>query len=216
MPNKLQQSTMTEQIYSYLRDQIVEHSIKPGTRLVVNKIAKELGVSASPVRETLRLLQQDGLASMHPHRGAVSIIPTKKGFVDLFKVRRELESMAVREISKLINDDLMKELDSIFEESREAVEKGDKNKWSEMDDRFHSFFRENCDNNILRQMLSKITVWVTFYRNLVYGSPAGRESLEEHCQVIEKVRQRDAEGAAAMMAKHIDRALDAGINKLEI
>ncbi len=210
----IKQSTMTEEIYEYLQGRIVNHTIKPGTHMVVSKIAKELGVSASPVRETLRLLQQDGLTLMQPHRGAISVIPTKKGFTDLFAVRRELESVAVYETAKLADKKMINALEKILINSENAVEKGNKEKWCEMDDCFHAFFRDNCNNDTLKQMLSKIAVWVVFYRQLVYGHPTGPESLMEHKQVFEKISNYDPEGAAEIMKIHIDRSLKAGIEQI--
>ena len=210
----IRQSTITQQVYENVRERIINHSIKPGSRLIVSKIASELGVSASPVRETLRLLQEEGLADMAPHRGAVSVTPTKKGFEDLFKVRRELEAMAVRETAKSITPKLIKELDSILERAEKAIDKNDLDEWGETDDSFHLFFRKNCGNDVLKQMLSKMMVWVVFYRQLVSGSPSGTESLAEHKKVIDKIREGDSDGAAKAMLEHIDRALQEGVKRI--
>ncbi len=86
---------LTDQVYGYLRQQILTGHIEPGSRIVESKIARELQVSRSPVREAIRLLHRDGLLVLCD--GGITLFqPSLKDFKDLYELRFAVEPVAAR------------------------------------------------------------------------------------------------------------------------
>ena len=189
-------------------------TIEPGTRLIVGNFAKEFGISPSPVREGLRLLAKDGLAEIIPRRGAVTLVPTKKGFRSLFDIRRLLERLAVQKTVESLQPNQLRELEKIIAEAAKAIEKGDPALWCTKDDAFHYFFINNCDNHLLTQILTQLMDLVAYFRQVTFGAPVREEALAQHRAVLEHIQAGDTEGAAEAMVHHIDESYRIGIEKL--
>src|ERR1041385_2526273 len=93
----IQARTLTHQVYQNLKHRIMNRQLQPGARLVVDRVAQELSVSMTPVREAFRLLEQEGLLKNVPHCGAVVIELSRKDVENMFAIRRALEGLAIRE-----------------------------------------------------------------------------------------------------------------------
>src|ERR1051325_2726809 len=81
----IQARTLTHQVYQNLKHRIMNRQLHPGSRLVVDRVAQELSVSMTPVREAFRLLEQEGLLKNVPHCGAVVIELSRKDVEDMFE-----------------------------------------------------------------------------------------------------------------------------------
>ena len=86
--------TLKSQVYEYLKESIIYGNIKPGDRLIEEKISEELQVSRSPIREAVRMLEKDGLLSVNKSGGVTVVEPTIEDYRNLYECRVEIESLA--------------------------------------------------------------------------------------------------------------------------
>ncbi|RLC38504.1 MAG: hypothetical protein DRH33_04435 [Candidatus Nealsonbacteria bacterium] len=86
--------TLSEIVYEKIKDSIVTHVYKFGSRLYLKNLSAEMNVSMIPVREALRKLEQEGLIEIIPNRGAIVKTYTIKDLIEIYDLRRQLESLS--------------------------------------------------------------------------------------------------------------------------
>src|SRR5260370_22209279 len=101
-PAAMRFRTKQEFVYKTLRDAIMRCELVPRQRLVIEDLARELQVSASPVREALQLLQSEGLVSNVPHTGATVSPIARQSITKVFELMQDLEIVATRTTSHRI------------------------------------------------------------------------------------------------------------------
>ena len=203
----IQPLTLTEQVYQRLKTRIINHSLKPGSRLVVGSVAKEAGTSLTPVREALRLLERDGLVEMVPHKGAVIRKLSQKEFEDIFAVRAVLEGLAVElSCSRLSHADI-ESLENTLQSSKSSLLSGDVESWTEADEQFHKVIIQKSDNEFLKDMLASIFEHVRILWWLAGDLPGKmRKGINEHGAILAALKKRDADQAKQLIIEHIERA----------
>jgi DNA-binding GntR family transcriptional regulator len=154
-----------------LKRRIINQELKPGSRLIISRIALELGISLTPVREAMTRLIEDGLAEMIPHKGAYVAKPTKKNFEDLFAVRQALESLAVRLATPKLSLADFKVMDEIIESGEKSFSTSDSESWLKSDEKLHDFIIHKSSNEVLMARINA----VSFYEN---------RSIEEICRIV--------------------------------
>src|SRR3989441_8289665 len=106
-PALLENLTLWQRVYEYLREEILSERLQPGTELQEVALSEELGVSRGPIREAIGRLAAEGLVTVRPRRGALVRSLSKDEFLELYQVREALEMMAVRlAVPKLQASDL--------------------------------------------------------------------------------------------------------------
>ena len=115
---------LREVVFEALRDAIVHGEFEPGERLLEVALAKRLGVSRTPVREAIRMLELEGLVVMVPRKGAEVARITEKDLRDALEIRLSLEELAVELACKRIDEDGRLRLREACENFREAVRSG--------------------------------------------------------------------------------------------
>lgn len=192
---------MTKASYAYeqLKKEIMDGTLEPGEKLVVNSISKRYHMSSMPVREALLRLEQDGLVQSSPHRGACVHRCDYNQFYELIQVSVALESMACRLAAVLIDDTAMEQLEGLLRGMESAAQSGDISTYLILNDEFHMGIYRACGNKELFSMIR-----ATHRRTYPYTSIAlhtqGRaaHSVEEHRDWMEALRQRNQEKCAAM------------------
>ena len=206
-------SIMTEYQYMPLRDVvfhtlrrgIMQGDLKPGERLMEIKLANRLGVSRTPIREAIRMLELEGLVVMIPRKGAQVAEITEKDLKDVLEVRMGLEELAVKFACQRITE----QLDNLYHASRkfeEAVKREDLTELAQADVDFHDLIYKATGNERLVQLLNNIREQMYRYRVEYLKDEEIRGSLvQEHDTLLEKLSQRDLEGAKQVTQSHIER-----------
>ena len=149
---RLENVTLWQRAYEYLREEILSERLPPGAELLEVALSNELGVSRGPIREAIGRLAAEGLVTVRPRRGAVVRSLSKDEFLELYQVREALEIMAVRlAVPRLRPDDLAR-LDDLIatmsvDAARNAVEA-----FFEANAAFHAFIVEASGNGKLREL----------------------------------------------------------------
>src|ERR1043166_7391396 len=107
---RLENLTLWQRVYEYLREEILSERLQPGTELHEVPLSEELGVSRGPLREAVGRLAAEGLVTVRPRRGAVVRSLSEEEFLELYQVREALETMAVKLATPRLEADDLRQL----------------------------------------------------------------------------------------------------------
>ena len=188
-----------------LRQAILRGELQPGQRLMEIALAEQLGVSRTPVREAIRMLEQDGLAVMIPRRGAVVSKISGKNLRDVLEVRRALEELAVDLACTRMTDEDFQKLKEANERFSATLSGNDITKMAEADEAFHDLIYQASDN--ARLVLLEMQLREQMYRfrieHLKEKSKRYR-LVEDHNAIIRNLINRDSDNAREAIREHIN------------
>jgi DNA-binding GntR family transcriptional regulator len=192
-------------VFHTLRTGILRGDLEPGERLMEIKLADRLGVSRTPIREAIRMLQLEGLVVNVPRKGAHVAKITAKDLKDVLEVRAGLENLAVRLASTRITPEQVRNLRATAESFRSHIG-GNLIELAEIDEEFHTQIYRSTRNQHLVQMLRNIKDQMYRYRVEYLKDRKSRESLaEEHMSLCDALEAGDTAKAVQIMNKHIQR-----------
>jgi len=194
-------------VFEKLREDILSGVYREKEELREITIGEELGVSRTPVREALRQLELEGLVKIIPNKGAYVTGITPKDVKDIYKIRSMLEGLCARWATEHITEAQMTELEEIILLSEFHLKKQSgecAGQVSEFDGRFHKVLYEASNSRILEHMLSDFHKYVKMARRMSVGSKERAEkSIEEHKEILEAIKKKDADLAEEMANRHI-------------
>ena len=196
--------SLRHDVRTHLRNLILDGTLKPGDRIVESRLARELGISQTPVREALRELEQMGLVVSYPNRGSSVRKVEPQDADEMYTLRAHLEAMAITlALPKLTEDDL-DTLDGLIDGMIEAGENNDPDLLTELDTGFHEFILQHSGHRLLLQTWQGISPlnWTMMTvirlkdRNL-------RELAERHRPIVDALRARDNARAVQAIQEHV-------------
>ena len=191
-------------VFNTLRESILKGELQPGERLMELQLASKLGVSRTPIREAIRMLEQEGLAVTMPRKGAEVARMTLKDMEDVLEVREALDELAARIACAKINDEQLENLKSIRDEFKKSLDSGDVKKIAEEDVRFHDAIYEATDNAKLIALTNNIREQMYRYRVEYLKNQNNYPILiAEHDAIVNALEQRDKEMVTAEMHTHV-------------
>ena len=201
---------LREEVFNTLRDQILKGELSPGDRLMEIHLAEKLGVSRTPVREAIHLLEREGLAVTIPRRGAQVARMTEKELSNVLEIREVLDELAVTKACANVTDEVINKLNSNVVDFREAVKSGDPKKIVEADEHFHNIIYETADNPRLLSIIDNLKEQMYRFRFEYIREEKNYEKLiEEHKRLIEGLKAGDVEEVKAAMHTHLKNQVDA-------
>lgn len=171
-----------ERTYELLRERIVAGTYHPGHRLVIDTIARELGISPMPVREAIRRLEAEGWVAYHRNQGAQVAGVDPAVWQDTMQVLAVLDGYATALTAHLLDADAFAGLRAINADMRAAIEVFDVYRVAQANRRFHQAIYDRCPNEQLRRELARVQERVDSYRTVIFAQIAERplDSVEEH------------------------------------
>ncbi len=196
--------TVTELV----RQAIVDGRLAPGERLKEEELARELGISRTPVREALLILQAEGLVDAMPNRGAVVRAHSADDLEDMYELRALLEGFAARRAAQRLTPEALIALEESCERF-EALVGGDIRELVAENAVFHHIVLETAESSRLAGMVRSVVELPLVYRSYIWYSPEQvRISGHYHRQITAALRRRDAERAELIMKEHVFEARD--------
>ncbi len=203
-------------VFNTLRQAILRGELKPGERLMEIALANRLGVSRTPVREAIRMLELEGLVIMIPRKGAQVAQITEQDLNDVLEVRLGLEELAVRFACERITDEEIKELGLAVKEFEKKMREDDLSTQAEADVKFHEIIYGATHNRRLVQIINNIREQMYRYRIEYLKDVESRKTLvKEHYEICDALKHRDAESAVEKMCIHIKNQQEAIRRSLE-
>lgn len=194
-------------MYDRLRDAILAGELAPGTRISPVEVGRELGVSAMPVREALRLLEQDGLVETASRRWTRVVELDPQQVAQLVPIVSLLEQYAVSTAGP-VDDVLLEELRATNDAFLAAAEAGDARACIGADAAFHDLLVRAAANSSLERALRDGRARVRLLRPVVVRPELAAQSFADHDEIVEALAAGDAVGAAAAVERNWGRALE--------
>ena len=198
---------LRDQTYFQLRKAILSGPIRPGTVLVQEQLAEQLGISRTPVRDALHRLANEGLVVRSPG-GRIHVAPfSLEELQEKYAVRQALETLALRLAAPNLPGPPMLRLKALLEEMRQAISENQTKRLIQAGAAFHETIFIACGNVYLRQLLTTLSESIRRYRHTAIDMP-GRalETLREHEQVVEHLSAGNISAAERAMEEHIARS----------
>lgn len=203
-------------VFNTLRQGILTGVLKPGERLMEIHLANRLGVSRTPIREAIRMLELEGLVTMVPRKGAEVAMISKQDLSDVLEIRRVLDSLATELACKRISDEAKEELRQSEKEFVEATRTRDVIKIAEADVKFHDVILMASGNKRLIQMMNNLAERMYRYRlEYIKDERNHKKLMEEHEEIVRYVLAGNVKSAVEAAKKHIDNQEVNVLNQLE-
>jgi DNA-binding GntR family transcriptional regulator len=202
---------LSELATRYLRAAILDGRLRPGTRLRQEAIAKELGASRIPVREALRTLENEGLVNLTPRSGARVARLDYAEHAELYRIREELEPLALAESTPRLSDEALAQLRSLTNQIERSRDPGH---WLVLDRQFHLASYAAAPMSRLLKMIEGFWNTTQQYRRVYYSMVAAELAPDDpglpmthvdHCMLLDALERRDAAEASTLMRIHIRR-----------
>ena len=193
-----------QRVLEALRERIVHGVLGPGDRIVERALCAELGVSRTPLREALKLLEIDGLIELSQNRGGRVRAFTAGEAIELFEVLASLESTAAELATERLTPAGLLALEALHETMREHFEAERLDEYFEMNSRIHQAVIDLTGNDVLKRI----------HRNLMLRAKRGRylaildrrrwqQAMDEHQELIDAMRRRNAADAGRIWRAHL-------------
>ncbi|MEJ2346120.1 MAG: GntR family transcriptional regulator [Gammaproteobacteria bacterium] len=175
-------------------------------KLDERRLAEELGVSRTPIREALSRLEQEGLVQTIPRRGAYLVRKTRKEILEILCVWAALESMAARLATSRASDEELAELRKIYT-SFDADQAGAHiDEYSEKNIHFHQAIIKLSKCDLLFKIASDLFVHMGSIRaRTIKEGDRASKSVIDHMHIIEALEKRDAELAERLVREHTNQ-----------
>ncbi|MGH7715870.1 MAG: GntR family transcriptional regulator [Vulcanimicrobiaceae bacterium] len=185
-------------------------------RLDERRLSQELGVSRTPIREALTMLQREGFVRTVPRRGIIVVRKSKQEIVRMIQVWAALESLAARLATQHASDQDIRALRHMFDEFNASSPEGHLDEYSDANIRFHQAIIQLSGNSVLVEMSRDLFIHMRAIRQATIGQEdRAKRSIVDHLNIIEALEQRDTERAASLvlghafdLAAHVERHCD--------
>ncbi len=202
------QSSFRNQAYQALKQAITSVNIyaQPHEiRLDERQLSQDLGVSRTPIREAMTLLEQEGFVKTLPRRGIFVVRKSKKEIVEMIQVWAALESLAARLVTLTASDAEIATLRHLFDEFQSADHspEGHLHEYSDANIQFHQAIIRLSGNSLIGEMTKNLFIHVRAIRQMTIGQDnRAQRSIIDHMRIIEALERRDTAAAEALTRQH--------------
>jgi DNA-binding GntR family transcriptional regulator len=197
--------TLTERVYSNIKEAILDLRIKPGSPLVEDELARQLGTSKTPVRDALITLERDGLVTKIPYKGTYVSEVSPRDATEIFELRAVLEGLAARLAAPNFRPEDVVEAERLLTAADEARARGDREGASRCGAQFHRLILQQADNRRLPPLLEKLEEQLRRLRGLSDRIEGRLEkSAHEHRLILQALRRGDPQDTERAMRNHLE------------
>jgi DNA-binding GntR family transcriptional regulator len=198
-----------------IREAILDGRLEPGQRLKEEELARQLGISRTPVREALLMLQVEGQVVATPNRGAVVRVHTADDLNDLYLLRALLEGHAARRAGERISEAQVQQLRHSCDRFETLVPDKDLRQLVRENLFFHNAILEIAASARLAEMVNQVIQLPLVYKSYIWYSPDQKQiSSHYHRQIVNALATGDGERAELVMKEHVFEARDLLVGRL--
>ena len=210
MNTKLINRPLYEDVADRLREQIFSKELAPGSWLDEQNLAKQFGISRTPMREAIKVLASEGLITIKMRRGAYVTEVARKDLEQIFAILSLLEGEAAREAAAKASEEELNQLDYWHHRLEKAAADRDIEQFFEINGKFHELIREIAGNRWMNGVIEDLRKVLKLHRRDSLTS-TGRlqSSLIEHRAILNALLKRDQAAAENIMRKHMAQGLEA-------
>ena len=204
-----QHENLDHKVYLIIKDMIMERRLLPGAKIPQEKLARDLGISRTPLISALKFLEQEKLVESVPRRGFFVRLFSKEEMVYIFELREVLEGLAARRAAAKITDAQIRKLDSFFQKYAKQENISDYKGYAREDRLFHNFVIDVGAKEFLKSILLTTNI-ISFSYQVLNSEGLIRppnDTIQEHLAVIEAIKGRDSGAAEDLMRQHFKKSL---------
>ena len=196
--------------YKKVKAMIISKKLIPGKKIVQDKLAEELGISRTPLRAALQMLEAENLVQSIPRRGMVVKEFNNKEIIEIFDCRIAIEGTAIRLFTDAAEEKDVESLRSLFK----PFLKGEINNsdYQKADSKFHSSILEHCGNQMLNQLFQKSNLSVCI--DIIGLIRPPEETLAEHIEIIDAIASKNLDLAESLAKKHLQTSKQLILDKI--
>lgn len=212
VPKLTANSTLSDVVRAHIQEGILQGKYVPGQRLKESDLAGELGISRSPIREAMKVLNEEGLISVEPWKGLRISKLNRLQMIELFAYREVLEGIAVELACDNIKSDLLGKLEDLV--GNYLLSKDTSlQELSRNNQEFHQTIYEAAGNEYLLASTGTLRTLLALLPNENFRQP-GRTKviLNEHRAIVDALRKRDPVAAKKAMLAHVGNSLNAHVS----
>ena len=187
------------QVYDYLQKQMRIGALEPGASISVNTMIKELGISRTPLREALLLLQEQGFVSILPQRGVKINTLTIDDVRDIYEILGGIESRVILSVFHKIGDNEIQQMKRLNSEIESNLAKEDIIKHNQANVKFHNVFLNLSENQRLLRYVKQLKLQLDDFPRRNYGQQWNRKNLQQHKEFVKLIQKGKAIDAADYM-----------------
>lgn len=193
-----------------LREAILDRRLAPGERIDLPGLARQWGVSITPVRDAVQRLESERLVNVLPRKGVYVASLDRTDVRHIYDVRRALECVAIETAVREAPEERLRAAIGTYRAAGDKLARtGDRSELIECDGLVHDLVLEHCGNPRLVQTMNGIADQVRWARGMVTEDPVNYElALTEHLAVLEALLTRDVEAAIHAMREHLVNSAD--------
>ncbi len=199
-------TSLAEQAYSLLKKAIISGKLAPKTELTEEKLASDLGVSRTPLREAIRKLATEGLINLNKGKPATVATFTKEDSLEFMELRCLLEVYNIEKIISKNDVYFISELEDNLQEQMKAISNDDFQEFIDYDRKFHLILASQNENEKIKQLIHQMNTGVNraflVLSNTVHMSAV--EAYEEHERITAAIKNQDLELARREMTEHLN------------
>jgi len=198
--------SLRDQAYAALKQMITEADIyahPEEIRLDERALTEALGVSRTPIREAMTLLEQEGFLRTVPRRGIFIVRKTKKQIIEMIEMWAALESMAARLATANASDADIASLRKMFDEFRNATPAANIEEYSGANIAFHQAIIRLSGSHLMGKTIDNLFIHVRAIRKMTISQKdRAARSIIDHMRIIEALERRDTELAERLVRQH--------------
>ncbi len=211
----LARQTTQESVVEHLRTLILRRQLKPGERIVQSDLAEELGVSRTPIREALYTLATEGLVSISAYKGASVANFSVAELEEIYNVRIALEGYATYLATQHITEEELQHMEDLLQQTVEALQQADHTRALELNRKFHTIlYRASRQQRLYEQIINHLDLSELYRRMYFIVKHLHVDTVDEHKELLEILRQGDAEGAEQHTRTNLQQTASTLINFL--
>ncbi len=191
-------SSLREQVYAYLRAEMNQGRLLPGTFINLKGISSRLGVSTTPLRDAIIQLECEGFVTILPRRGVIVNRLSLEEIRDYLEIVGALESMVIVSVAGRIRTTQISRMERLNEKMVAAIHRRDFDAYYNLNIGFHDVFLELSQNGSLRKVVMPMKQRLYDFPRRAYITEWELTNCEEHAEFIELLRQGKAREAAAL------------------
>lgn len=198
--------SLRDRAYAALKQMITDADIyarRDEIRLDERQLSAALGVSRTPIREAMTLLEQEGFLRTEPRRGIFIVRKTKKQIIEMIEMWAALESMAARLATQNASDADIAALRTVFDEFRTTTPAEHIEEYSEANIAFHQAIIRLSGSHLMGKTIDNLFIHVRAIRRMTISqSDRAARSIQDHMRIIEALERRDTELAERLVRQH--------------
>jgi len=199
---------LSQKVYRVLKTEIVKGFLEPGTKLLENKLAEEMHVSRTPVREAIQKLAAEGLIKIAPNQTLIVTEVSLEDVKEVLQIRGVLEGLAARIAAQKITRQEIEELEEIVTQMDLYVTKKDLTSYCKVDDEFHNLILNICGNKWIINIRDNLSNFIYRFRIRSLSIPGRlKYSLEEHRKIMESLKKHNSEDADRLSQIHMENTV---------